>query len=211
MKDGFFRAAAATPRVNVADPAYNRTEICRQIEEGVRNGAGLMVFPELCLTAYTCNDLFLQQALIQQTKEELKEILACTKDKEVLVFVGLPWEHGGRLFNCAAAICGGRLLGLIPKRNLPNYGEFYEQRYFAVGTGGPVMTEWQGEPVPMGSRISVCLQIRRRRLIARRRNSAKTCGRRVPQHLPRAGRGDGSSELLRQRRDSGQGQPTGGS
>ncbi|HIT65027.1 MAG TPA: NAD(+) synthase [Candidatus Ventrimonas merdavium] len=153
MKDGFFRAAAATPRVNVADPAYNRTEICRQIEEGVRNGAGLMVFPELCLTAYTCNDLFLQQALIQQTKEELKEILACTRDKEVLVFVGLPWEHGGRLFNCAAAICGGRLLGLIPKRNLPNYGEFYEQRYFAVGPEVPVMTEWEGEPVPMGSRI----------------------------------------------------------
>ncbi len=153
MKDGFFRVAAATPEVKVADPVYNRTVICDMIDEGVRNGAGLMVFPELCLTAYTCGDLFLQDVLIRQAKAQLKELVKFTEGKPVLVFAGLPWEHEGKLFNVAAAICGGELLGLVPKKNLPNYGEFYEQRYFAEGFDEPVMTQWEGRLLPMGSKL----------------------------------------------------------
>ncbi len=153
MKDGFFRVAAATPKVKVADPVHNRQEICRLIEEGVQEGAGLIVFPELSLTAYTCQDLFLQDVLVRQAREQLREIIRFTEGKPALVFVGLPWEHGGRLFNAAAAICDGRLLGIVPKKNLPNYSEFQEMRYFAEGMDEPVMTEWDGHLVPMGTRV----------------------------------------------------------
>ena len=153
MKDGFFRVAAATPKVKVADPVYNREQICRMIEEGAANGAGLMVFPELCLTAYTCGDLFLQDSLIRSAREELENIVSFTKDKQILVAVGLPWEHCGKLYNAAAVICGGRLLAVIPKTNLPNYNEFYEQRHFTAGMTEPMVTGWKDDFVPIGSNI----------------------------------------------------------
>ncbi|MDD3252245.1 MAG: NAD(+) synthase [Lachnospiraceae bacterium] len=153
MKDGFFRAAAATPKVKVADPVHNREEICKLIEAGEREHVGLMVFPELCLTAYTCGDLFLQMPLLRKAKEELREIEQFTKGRSMLVLVGLPWEHGGKLYNVAAAICDGVLLGLVPKKNLPNYSEFYEQRHFTAGTEGLVTTDWFGRPVVMGMNL----------------------------------------------------------
>lgn len=153
MKDGFFRAAAVTPEIRVADPEYNREQICRLIEEGAKSGAAMMVFPELCLTAYTCGDLFLQTPLIKSAREELLKIAECTADKNMLVFVGLPWEHGGKLYNVAAVLSGGKLLGIVPKTHLPNYSEFYEQRHFTAGMESPVMTGWQGGSVPMGSRL----------------------------------------------------------
>ena len=153
MKDGFFRTAAATLKGRVADTRYNCREICRIIEEGEREGAGLMVFPELCITSYTCNDLFLQEALLRQARAGLKEIVDFTEGKQMVAVVGLPWEYGGRIFNVAAFVCGGRLLGLVPKLNLPNYGEFYEQRYFAVGMEEPVEVSWEGEKIPMGTRL----------------------------------------------------------
>ena len=160
MRDAFFRVAAATPQVRVADPVYNREQICRMIEEGEKNGAGLMVFPELCLTAYTCGDLFLQSPLIRSAREELAKVAECTKSRNMLVFVGLPWEHRGKLYNAAAALCDGRVLGIVPKLNLPNYSEFYEQRHFTPGMRALTMTEWQGEPVPMGSSLLFrCRQI----------------------------------------------------
>lgn len=153
MKDGFFRVAAVTPEIRVADPEYNRGEICRLIEEGTKSGVAMMVFPELCLTAYTCGDLFLQMPLIKSAREELLKIAECTTDKDMLVFVGLPWEHGGKLYNVAAVLSGGKLLGIVPKTHLPNYSEFYEQRHFTAGMESPVMTGWQGGSVPMGSRL----------------------------------------------------------
>lgn len=153
MKDGFFRVAAATPKVKVADPVHNREEICRLIEEGAKIGVGMMVFPELCLTAYTCGDLFLQDALVRKAREELKNIVSFTNDKHMLVVVGLPWEHCGKLYNAAAVICGGRLLAVIPKTNLPNYNEFYEQRHFAAGESEPTVTDWADDFVPIGTRI----------------------------------------------------------
>ena len=153
MKDGFFRTAAATLKGRVADTGYNCREICRIIEEGEREGAGLMVFPELCITSYTCNDLFLQEPLLRRARAGLKQIVDFTKGRQLVAVVGLPWEYGGRIFNVAAFVCDGKLLGLVPKLNLPNYGEFYEQRYFAVGMEEPVEVSWEGEKVPMGTRL----------------------------------------------------------
>ncbi len=151
MKDGFFRVAAATPSIQVADPVHNREAVCRMIEEGAEKGAGLMVFPELCLTAYTCGDLFSQFPLVRKAKEELGEIVRFTRGRNMLVFVGLPWEHGGKLYNAAAAVCDGRLLGIVPKTSLPNYSEFYEQRHFTEGFRQPEDTDWFDGPVPMGT------------------------------------------------------------
>ena len=133
----------------MADPIFNAERICGKIEEGARLGAGLMVFPELCVTGYTCGDLFLQAPLIRAAKEQLSVIAACTKDKPMLVFVGLPWEHGGKLYNAAAALSSGRVLGIVPKTHLPNYSEFYEQRHFTAGTDELILTEWEGMQVPM--------------------------------------------------------------
>ena len=151
MKHGYIRVAAATPDVKVADPRFNRENIVRLIREGVERKTKIMVFPELCLTAYTCGDLFGQDALLAGAKEELKVIAKETEGSDILVFVGLPWEQDGKLYNTAAAVQSGRVLGLIPKTNLPNYSEFYEMRYFEPGNTKPVMLTWEGYEIPMGT------------------------------------------------------------
>ena len=133
MEHGFIKAAAVTPKIKVADPAYNCEEICKGIKEAYHQGARLIVFPELCLSGYTCDDLFHQERLLSETKQQLQNIIEYTEGYEGLVFVGLPFEKGGKLYNVAAVISDGRLLALIPKRNIPNYGEFYEARHFHAG------------------------------------------------------------------------------
>ncbi len=155
MRDGFIRVAAATPDIRVADPAYNREQIVRLMEEGAKEGVELMVFPELCLTGYTCQDLFLQFPLIRKAKEELKEIAKASQALNMLVFVGLPWEMEGKLYNCGAAICRGQLLGLVPKKHLPNYSEFYELRHFCPGNDETVEAwdEMFDDWIYMGSHI----------------------------------------------------------
>ncbi len=153
MKDGLIRVAAATPDVRVADPKFNGDQVIRLMEEGYEKGAKLMVFPELCLTAYTCGDLFAQQTLLEGAKAALKRVAEATKGKDMLVFLGLPWERGGKLYNAAAALKDGELLGLIPKRNIPNYAEFYEARNFCPGNEIPVPAEWEGSQVPMGTNL----------------------------------------------------------
>ncbi|MFR5602225.1 MAG: nitrilase-related carbon-nitrogen hydrolase, partial [Lachnospiraceae bacterium] len=153
MKHGFLRVAAATPHVKVADPGYNREQICREIENGKSRHGKIMVFPELALTAYTCNDLFLQDGLLLKARGELKQIIHTTKGSDMLVFVGMPWERDGKLYNVAAVIQNGRLLGLVPKTSIPNYSEFYEARYFEKGNTRPVYVEWEGNPVPMGTNL----------------------------------------------------------
>ncbi len=117
-----------------------------------------MVFPELCLTAYTCADLFGQDALLTQAKEELKVIVKETEGSDLLAFIGLPWERDGKLYNTAAAVQNGRVLGLIPKTNLPNYSEFYELRYFEPGNKKPVMVSWEGYEIPMGTDLLFACQ-----------------------------------------------------
>ncbi|MGN0158292.1 MAG: NAD(+) synthase [Brotaphodocola sp.] len=153
MKDGFLRVAAATPKIKVADTIFNREEICKMIEKADEAGVGLLVFPELCLTAYTCSDLFSQFPLIRSAKAELKNIVGFTKGRQMLIFIGLPWEHAGKLYNVAAVICNGELLGIVPKTNLPNYSEFYELRHFTPGVELPVETDWYGEKIPMGTHL----------------------------------------------------------
>ena len=133
MKDGFVKVAAATPDIRVADVAFNKEQICRMMDEAVLNGAKIVAFPELCITGYTCGDLFTQEVLLDHAREALFEIAAHTRDKDALFFVGAPLSIEGELYNVAAALNKGRILGLVTKTFLPNYGEFYEMRQFREG------------------------------------------------------------------------------
>ena len=131
MKQGFVKVAAATPAIRVADPVYNAEVICAQMQEACAQGAKIVVFPELCITGYTCQDLFRQQLLLTQAEEGLMTLLDFTRQLNIICIVGLPVQTGGMLLNCAAVIQAGTLLGLVAKTYLPNYNEFYEKRWFA--------------------------------------------------------------------------------
>lgn len=133
MKDGFVKVAAASPRIKVADTAYNGKAIRELMKETAGAGAKVVVFPELCITGYSCGDLFWQDELLEQAKNELITIAKSSKSFDALFFVGLPIEVNGKLYNAAAAVCRGEVLGLVPKSFLPNYNEFYEQRHFTTG------------------------------------------------------------------------------
>lgn len=152
MTDGFFRAAAATPKIRVADCEYNRDSIFALMCECRERGVGAVAFPELCLTGYTCGDLFRDHTLIAGAEKALGELLEQTKDMNLLALVGLPVASGAGLYNCAAFICRGKLLGLVPKSYIPDYSEFYESRHF---TAGPEYAEVTlcGQKVPMGTRL----------------------------------------------------------
>ncbi len=156
MFDGFIRAAALTPKIRVADCAYNGAKICQLIDEAYGNGAKILVFPELCITGYTCSDLFWQDKLLAEAKHELYHIIFHMNGKQALVFVGLPWEKDGKLYNVAAVISEGKLLGLVPKRYLPNYNEFYEMRHFTPGNEKVDWVEFEGRPVPFGMNQLFC-------------------------------------------------------
>ncbi len=153
MRQGFIKAAAATPKLKVADTVYNREQICACMDEAVSKGAKAIVFPELCLSGYTCGDLFLQETLLSSCKEQLKLIAEHTEGKDALVFVGLPLEREGKLYNTAAAVHDGRVLAFIPKAYIPSYGEFYETRHFYPGNQEPVSLYFDGEQVPFGTNI----------------------------------------------------------
>ena len=133
FENGFIRAAAASPALRVADCTYNADQIIAKAKEAAQAGAKLAAFPELCLTGYTCGDLFLQETLLRGAEEELVRILNETADLSILVIVGLPYASNGAVYNCAAVCCQGKLLGMVPKQNLPNYSEFYEARHFTPG------------------------------------------------------------------------------
>ncbi len=157
MKDGFIKVAAATPEIKVADPAFNKQAIIQKIEEAEQKRAVVAVFPELCITGYTCGDLFLMEPLLQQAKQALLDIAAETNGKNMLVFVGLPFAWKGRLYNVAAALGNGEVLGLVPKTCIPNYNEFYEGRYFTPGMGqAEEVVLAGGKKAPMGSRLLFC-------------------------------------------------------
>ena len=134
MKDGFLKAAALSPALRVADCAYNAGQIVSALNDCARRGVKLAVLPELALTGYTCGDLFFQQALQQAALAGLGEILRASEGLDLVALVGLPLMVNGKLYNCAAVVCRGRLLGIVPKTCLPNYGEFYEKRHFAPGS-----------------------------------------------------------------------------
>ena len=161
MRQGFIKVAALTPKVKVADTTYNREQICMLIDEAQEKGAKILVFPELCITGYTCGDLFYQELLLREAKKELLAIAKYTERKDCLVFVGLPLEHQGKLYNVAAAIAQGKVLGLVPKTHIPNYNEFYERRHFVSGMKQPVPVALDEDIiVPMGTQILFqCRQI----------------------------------------------------
>lgn len=153
MEHGFIKVAAVTPKIKVADTIFNTEQICACIQEAWENKAKIVVFPELCLTGYTCGDLFLQETLLQGAKTGLQQIIRFTKGKKALIFVGLPLEREHKLYNVAAVICDGELLGLVPKKYLPNYSEFYESRHFTPGNEDVVDMELNGEFVAFGQNM----------------------------------------------------------
>ena len=140
MQDGFVKIAAATPDLRVADCAYNASEIVKQAKQAAAKGAHLVVFPELCLTGYTCGDLFLQRTLLDGALAALDTVRRETAELNAAVVVGLPLVQQGKLFNVAAVLCGGKIEGVVPKQFIPNYSEFYEARHFISGAGVPFQT-----------------------------------------------------------------------
>lgn len=133
MNYGFFRVAAASLKLKVANPSYNKEEIKRAIDKAVSEEVRLLVTPELSITGYTCADLFFTKALQEAADEALFDIVEYTKGKNIAVVVGLPVAFYNSLYNCAVVLMNGGILGIVPKMHIANYNEFYEKRWFASG------------------------------------------------------------------------------
>ena len=153
MLHGFIRACAVSPALRVADCGYNAQMTIEEMRRAAEDGVQLAVFPELGLTGYTCSDLFLQQPLQRAAEAALAEILKASETLELVVLVGLPVAADGKLYNCAAVLCRGTLLGLVPKTYIPNYGEFYERRHFSPAPARTRMICFAGQSVPFGTRL----------------------------------------------------------
>ena len=154
MKEGFVKVAAVGPDVKVGDCAYNAARICEGISKAYDDGCRLVVFPELSVCGYTCGDLFLQKVLLNAAEESVGKIRDFCVGKQIFVVVGAPVVAGGKLYNCAVAIYDGKILGVVPKRNVPSYSEFYEGRYFEKGErlDGVDKTNYCGEEVDVCSK-----------------------------------------------------------
>ena len=152
MQDGFVKVAVRTPKVRVADVAANEAACLVAIRDAAAAGAKVIVLPELCLTGYTCEDLFWQDALLDAAEAAVARLAAATVALDALVFVGAPVRANAKLYNCAAALAHGEVLGLVPKRHIPNYHEFYEARHFAAGPEQVAELSFAGARVPFGAR-----------------------------------------------------------
>lgn len=141
-----FESWRGTLEIRVADCVFNGDAIISRMREAAEQGVRLLVLPELCVTGYTCGDLFLQDCLLNGAVEALHRIVQASAEMELLTVVGLPLTFEGKLYNCAAVVFRGGVLGIVPKTNLPNYGEFYEERHF---TPAPLQN---GEIVLLGER-----------------------------------------------------------
>ncbi|MGN0812829.1 MAG: NAD(+) synthase [Candidatus Coproplasma sp.] len=153
MRYGFVKVCAATPKIKVADVDYNVNNIISAIKESAEKGSQITVFPELCLSGYTCGDLFNQTTLLKAVEEGLFHIKKATEGIKTLVFVGAPLRYADRLYNCAVAICDGEIKGVVPKTFIPNYGEFYEKRHFFPGFEECELIELCGDPVFIGTNL----------------------------------------------------------
>ena len=153
MQYGYVKVRAATPDLRVADAGYNAEQIGKEMKRAADDGVQLLVFPELCLSGYTCGDLFLQDALLRACENALGAIVRASEGNPALIFVGLPFSVGGKLYNCAAAFSNGALLALVPKTFLPNYNEFYECRHFVPAEAGVITVRAAGFDVPFGREI----------------------------------------------------------
>ena len=151
MKDGLIKVAAGTPRIRVADCRYNAEQVFTLMREAAEQGVRVLALPELCLTGYTCGDLFLQASLLKGAEDALSTVLEATRHLDMITALGLPvrckWDN--KLYNCGAVIHKGTILGLIPKTYLPNYGEFYEERWFSSGRGVDYLADICGQQVPL--------------------------------------------------------------
>lgn len=156
MKDGFVTVAAATPVITVADCNANIQAILECIHQAYRAGAKIIVLPELCITAYTCSDLFWQTELLDRAEDALDDLIDKTREIDALVLVGLPLRAQGKLYNVAAVFHAGELLGFVPKVNLPAYNEFYEARHFAPGQADMGTMSFRGREVPFGTNLLFC-------------------------------------------------------
>ncbi len=153
MKNGFIKVGAVTPGIRVADCKYNREQILDGIQKAAEQGVKLVVLPELCLTGYTCGDLFLQETLLQGAEESLMWLITRTKELPVYVLLGMPYSVDCKLYDVGAFFGRGKLLGMIPKLHIPNYSEFYEARYFTRGNQQVRMITVDGQQVPFGTRL----------------------------------------------------------
>jgi len=157
MKHGFVKIGAATCDVRVADVAFNGEQIRKSIDEACEKKIRVLGFPELCVTGYTCGDLFLQDVLINAAHDEVIAIAEHTKGKNILIVVGFPYSYHGSLYNCAAVLFDGNVIGIVPKQYLPNYSEFYEARHFAAGIHKVEYVRFGGYEVPFGmDQLFVC-------------------------------------------------------
>ena len=153
MHQGFIKVAAVTPKIKLADTEYNAGVVIAQMKQAMEKKAKLIVFPELFLTGYTCNDLFFQETLLKGAEEALLMVVEASRGNDAVVFVGLPLEQSGKLYNVAAVVQDGRVLALIPKKNIPNYAEFYEARYFTPGPAAVTDISFHGQMVPFGTNL----------------------------------------------------------
>lgn len=153
MKHGFVKVAAVTPDIRVADVAYNKDQIISKLGEAANEGAKVIVFPELCITGYTCSDLFLQDLLLREARKAIVDIAEATRNIDALVFVGAPLCVDGELYNVAVSMNRGKILGFTTKTFLPNYGEFYEMRQFRRGPELARYISFEGQEIPFGPKL----------------------------------------------------------
>lgn len=150
MYDGFIKTAAGTPEIIVADCEHNKNEIIALMTRAAESGVKVLVLPELCITGYTCQDLFFQPRLLDSALDALKEIASESAKFDMLTALGCPLRFGGKLYNCAVILKGGEILGVVPKKHLPNYNEFYEKRHFSPAPNGIFDINLFGKSVPFG-------------------------------------------------------------
>ena len=174
MIHGFLKACTVSPALRVADCAFNTQQTIAAMQRAAADGAQLAVFPELGLTGYTCGDLFFQQPLQRAAAKGLAAVLEASAELDLVALVGLPVAVDGKLYNCAAVVCHGKLLGLVPKTHLPNYGEFYEKRQFNPAPAGVRTLHFAGRRCHLAQ--SCCFAARRCRSFASRPRYARTCG-----------------------------------
>lgn len=153
MKHGFVKVAAVTPDIRVADVAYNKDQIISKLGEAANEGAKVIVFPELCITGYTCSDLFLQDLLLREARKAIVDIAEATRNIDALIFVGAPLCVDGELYNVAVSMNRGKILGFTTKTFLPNYGEFYEMRQFRRGPELARYISFEGQEIPFGPKL----------------------------------------------------------
>ena len=153
MKDGFIRVAAATPEIQVADCDYNRKQVERMLKEAWEQKARMIVFPELCMTGYTCGDLFLQELLLAGCVDALEKLLEASRDMDIIGVVGMPLTVNGKLYNVAVVFKEGVILGVVPKTFIPNYSEFYEARHFERGPKKPILITLAGQETWFGTHL----------------------------------------------------------